>query len=62
MATSSLYKTFYIDSKKEANAFVKMLVDSVKNPPKPRREVKVNENFSDEEWNSFVTATLSGKK
>ena len=60
MATSSLYKTFYIDSKKEANAFVKMLVDSVKNPPKPRREVKVNDGV-DKSMLNFIDEYLNEK-
>ena len=40
MATSSLKKSFVISSKKEADAFVKMFSDSLKNPPKPIKEVE----------------------
>lgn len=40
MATSSLKKSFVISSKKEADSFVKMFADSMKNPPKPIKEVE----------------------
>ena len=35
MATSSLEKSFVINTKKEADAFVKLFADSLKNPPSP---------------------------
>lgn len=41
MATSSLKKSFVIDSKKEAEVFAKMLAESLKNPPQPIKEVNV---------------------
>lgn len=61
MATSSLYKTFYIDSKKEANTFVKMLVDSVKKPLKARQNIETG-TLSNSEWNKLIDVTLSEKK
>lgn len=34
MATSSLYKTFSLKTKKETNAFMQMFEESLRNPPK----------------------------
>ena len=48
MATSSLKKSFVISSKKEADAFVKMFADSLKNPPKPIKEVEYSILSKDE--------------
>ncbi len=39
MATSSLKKSFVIDSKKEACAFVKLFVDSMQKPSEPIKGV-----------------------
>ena len=57
MATSSLKKSFTISSKKEADAFAKMLEDSLKNPPEPLPEVKVRE-FSHSELSEIINARL----
>lgn len=48
MATSSLKKSFVISSKKEADAFVKMFADSLKNPPEPIKEVEYSILSKDE--------------
>ncbi len=55
MATSSLKKSFVIDSKKEADAFAKMLVESEKNPPKPIKEVEYS-ILSKDEIRKFINA------
>ena len=34
MATSSLYKTFSLKTKKETNSFMQMFEESLRNPPK----------------------------
>ncbi|MBR5964492.1 MAG: hypothetical protein IK015_00005 [Treponema sp.] len=43
MATSSLAKTFYIDSKKQAKNFVSMLADSVSAPSYNATTIKPKE-------------------
>ena len=58
MATSSLRKSFVINSKKEANAFVKLFDDSMKNPPEPIREVNVS-SISREQITQVINAKLS---
>ncbi|MBR4824314.1 MAG: hypothetical protein IKZ86_05915 [Spirochaetaceae bacterium] len=55
MATSSLKKSFVISSKKEADAFAKMLADSLKNPPPPIKEVNVK-TLSKDEVRKFIDA------
>ncbi len=55
MATSSLKKSFVISSKKEADAFVKMFADSLKNPPKPIKEVEYSV-LSKNEVRKFIDA------
>jgi len=60
MATSSLKKSFVISSKKEADAFVKMFADSLKNPPKPIKEVECS-TISREQMAQIINARL-GKK
>lgn len=57
MATSSLKKTFTISSKKETDAFAKMLSDSVKNPPVQIPEVKLN-SFSKKELVEIINARV----
>ena len=58
MATSSLKKSFAINSKKEASAFVKVFVDSIKNPPKPIKKVDIS-SFSPEQMTQVINARLS---
>ena len=48
MATSSLKKSFIIDSTKEADAFVQLFADSMKNPPKPIKDVNYSVLSKDE--------------
>ena len=60
MATSSLKKSFVINSKKEADAFVKMFADSLKNPPKPIKEVECG-TIPREQMTQIINARL-GKK
>ena len=43
MATSSLSKTFYLDSKEKAKAFVSMLADSVSEASDNTYAVKTNQ-------------------
>ena len=57
MATSSLKKLFVIDSKKEVNAFVKLFMNSVKNPPKPLNTVNVS-SISNEQMARIINAKL----
>lgn len=61
MATSSLKKSFVISSKKEADAFVKMFSDSLKNPPKPLNEVECS-TISREQMTKIINARLGEKK
>lgn len=61
MATSSLYKTFYIKDKKEAKNLLKMLMDSLKNPPEKIKELK-QKNISDSEWEKLKEATINANK
>ena len=42
MATSSLSKTFYLNSKKEAKSFVSLLADSITSPSEINHSIKVN--------------------
>ena len=42
MATSSLSKTFYLNSKKEAKNFVSLLADSITSPSEINHSIKVN--------------------
>ena len=55
MATSSLKKSFVIDSAKEADAFVQLFADSMKNPPKPIKDVNYSV-LSKEEVRKIVVA------
>ena len=61
MATSSLYKEFYITDKKEASALVNMLYDSVQNPPN-KREKMPTLTFTKEEWDRLVRNTIHARK
>jgi len=58
MATSSLKKSFVIDSKKEANTFVKLFMDSMKNSPKPISHVNVS-SISHEQMSRIIDARLN---
>ena len=57
MATSSLKKSFVINSQKEADAFVKLFADSLKNPPQPIKEVSVS-SISREQMAKIINAKL----
>jgi hypothetical protein len=57
MATSSLKKSFIIRSKKEADAFVKLFADSLKNPPQTIKEVGVS-TISREQMARIINAKL----
>lgn len=57
MATSSLKKSFIISSKKEADAFVKLFSDSLKNPPQPIKDVPVS-TISKEQMARIINAKL----
>jgi len=61
MATSSLKKSFVINTKKEADAFVKLFADSLKNPPKPIDEVEYS-TISKEQMAQIINAKLGKKK
>lgn len=61
MATSSLKKSFVINTKKEADAFVKMFADSLKNPPKPIKEVEYS-TISQEQMAKIINARLGKNK
>lgn len=60
MATSSLKKSFVIDSKKEVNAFVKLFINSIKNPPKPVNRVNVS-SISNEQMARIINVKLGRK-
>ena len=60
MATSSLKKSFVIDSKKEVDAFVKLFMNSVKNPPKLVNRVNVS-SISNEQMARIINAKLGRK-
>ena len=60
MATSSLKKSFVISSKKEAAAFVKLFANSLKNPPKPIKEVEFS-TISKERMAKIINAKLGQK-
>lgn len=55
MATSSLKKSFVINSKNEADAFARLLADSEKNPPLPIKDVKVK-TLSKSDIRKFIDA------
>ncbi|MBO7639339.1 MAG: hypothetical protein J6S91_10230 [Treponema sp.] len=55
MATSSLKKSFVINTKKEADAFVKLFADSLKNPPKSLDEVEYS-TISKEQMAQIINA------
>lgn len=61
MATSSLKKSFVINTKKEADTFVKLFADSLKNPPKPIDEVEYSA-ISKEQMAQIINAKLGKKK
>lgn len=61
MATSSLKKSFYITNKEEAKNLLKMLMDSLKNPPEKFKELK-QKNISDSEWEKLKEATINANK
>ncbi|WP_294428371.1 hypothetical protein [uncultured Treponema sp.] len=58
MATSSLSKTFYIDSKKEAKAFVSMLANSSSNAAY-NSTVRANQ-ISKERMAAIISKKLNG--
>ncbi|MBR5402477.1 MAG: hypothetical protein IK102_11790 [Treponema sp.] len=58
MATSSLYKTFYLNSTKEAKNFVAMLADSVNNPVKIKSSVKTK-SISKERMTAIINKKLN---
>ena len=58
MATSSLKKSFVINSKKEADAFVKLFVNSMKNPPESIKKVNIS-SLSREQMIQIINARLS---
>ena len=58
MATSSLKKSFVINSKKEADAFVKLFANSMKNPLEPIKEVNVS-SIPCEQMAQIINAQLS---
>ena len=58
MATSSLKKSFVINSKKEADTFVKLFVNSMKNPPEAIKKVNVS-SISYEQMTPIINAKLS---
>ena len=57
MATSSLKKSFVINSKKEADAFVKLFVNFTKNPPEAIKKVSVS-SISHEQMTQIINAKL----
>lgn len=61
MATSSLYKTFYINDKKESKNLLKMLMDSLKNPPEKIKTIQ-QKNISNSEWKKLKEATINASK
>ena len=58
MATSSLYKTFYLNSTKEAKNFVAMLADSVNNPVNIKSSVKTK-SISKEKMATIINKKLN---
>ena len=61
MATSSLSKTFYLKSKKEAKNFVAMLADSVSNPIEIKTSVKTK-SISEERMSAIINKKLNENK
>ena len=61
MATSSLSKSFVINSKSEASNLVKMFEESEKNPVNLTNNVVVNDSFSKEQLEKIINATLKRK-
>ena len=57
MATSSLKKSFVINSKKESDAFVKLFVNSTKNPHSAIKKVNVS-SISHEQMTQIINAKL----
>ena len=58
MATSSLSKTFYINSTKEAKNFVAMLANSVNNPVEIKSSVKTK-SISEERMTAIINKKLN---
>ena len=58
MATSSLSKTFYLNSTKEAKNFIAMLADSVSNPVEIRTSVKTK-SISEERMTAIINKKLN---
>ena len=58
MATSSLSKTFYLNSTKEAKNFIAMLADSVSNPVEIRTSVKTK-SISEERMSAIINKKLN---
>ncbi len=60
MATSSLSKTFYLNSKKEAKNFVSLLEDSISSPSEINHSVKVN-TISKERMSKIIEKKINDK-
>ena len=58
MATSSIFKTFYIDSEKEADTFAKLLSGSLNSSSKSRKTIKTSDKLPKDKWDLFVKNTL----
>ena len=58
MATSSLSKTFYLNSTKEAKNFIAMLADSVSNPIEIKTSVKTK-SISEERMTAIINKKLN---
>lgn len=58
MATSSLSKTFYLNSKKEAKNFVAMLANSVNNPVEIKSSVKTK-SISEKRMTAIINKKLN---
>ena len=61
MATSSLYKTFYLTDKDETRNFVAML-DKATMPSSDLRKIVETKKISTNEWNTLVNATKRNTK
>lgn len=60
MATSSLSKTFYLNSKKEAKNFVSLLKESVSSPSEINHSIKVN-TISKERMSEIIKKKINDK-
>lgn len=61
MATSSLYKTFYLTGKEETRNFVAML-DNASAPSSASRKIVETKKVSANEWTNLVNATKRNGK